>query len=47
MDWEGSVVGKYTLDRYCRMYTVSDDGVFYGISIENGKYVLCKAELPI
>lgn len=46
MDWEGSVVGKYTLDRYCRMYTVSDDGVFYGISIENGEYVLCKAELP-
>ena len=25
MDWEGSVVGKYTLDRYCRMYTVSED----------------------
>ena len=46
MDWEGSVVGKYTLDRYCRMYTVSEDRVFYGISIENGEYVLCKAELP-
>lgn len=45
MDCDGTVICKYTLDRFCGMYSVSDDGVFYGICTENGEYVLCRAVL--
>ena len=45
MDLNGNIVSKYVLDRFCPIYTVSNDGIFYGISISNGEYVLCKTYL--
>lgn len=40
--WDGTVLNRYDLDRDCPIYTVSEDGVFYGLSIEDGNYLLCK-----
>ena len=45
MDLNGNLVSKYVLDRFCPIYTVSNDGIFYGISMSNGEYVLCKTHL--
>lgn len=45
MDLDGNIVARFTLDRYCTIYTVSDDGMFYGISISGGEYFLCKTRL--
>lgn len=33
MDLNGNLVSKYVLDRFCPIYTVSNDGIFYGISM--------------
>lgn len=45
MDLKGNLISKYTLDRFCPIYTVSEEGIFYGISILNDEYVLCKTPL--
>jgi len=45
MDLDGNLVSKYTLDRFCPVYTVSDDGMFYGITTSGGEYILCKTQL--
>ncbi len=44
MDWNGNFTGKYIVDRFCPVYTVSEDGVFYGIAFDGG-VSFCRTEL--
>lgn len=43
--WDGSILGKYSLDQDCISYTVSQRGDFYGISVSDGLFFLCTGKL--
>jgi hypothetical protein len=45
MDLNGNIITTFTLDRFCPVYTVSEDGMFYGISVLNDEYFFCKTKL--
>jgi len=47
MDLNGNIIATFTLDRFCPIYTISDDEMFYGISISGGEYLFCKTKLYI
>ena len=45
MDLNGNIIATFTLDRFCPIYTISDDGMFYGIAVSDGEYLFCKTKL--
>lgn len=44
-DMNGNIVSRYKFGMYCPIYTVSESGVFYGVSMLGEEYILCKAYL--
>ena len=45
MDWSGNITDKYTINKFCPIYTVSETGVFYGITFCDNNIMLCKIKL--
>lgn len=45
MDWAGNIKDKYVINKFCPIYTVSETGVFYGITFQNSDILLCKVKL--
>ncbi len=45
IDFDGNIVSTHTLDRFCPIFSISEDGRFYGIALSEEGYVLCRTVL--